>query len=134
MTCWKSLELQPGASIFKKNTVTSAEPGFRRWGQAVAKSLPDAPIWVYGDATRLEQVVVNLLNNASKYTDQDGQLSVVLKQDGDNAVLSVRDTGVGIASEMLPRIFDLFTQADQSLDRSQGGLGIGLTLVQSLVA
>ena len=112
----------------------ATQPQTHQKCQAVAKSLPDAPIWVYGDPVRLQQVVVNLINNASKYTDRDGQISVVLKQDGDDAVLSVRDTGVGIAPEMLPRIFDLFTQADTSLDRSQGGLGIGLTLVQSLVA
>jgi PAS domain S-box-containing protein len=101
-------------------------------GQSVAKALPAEPLWVYGDPVRLEQVVVNLLNNASKYTDRGGHIWVGLKQEGDEAVLRVRDTGVGIAPEMLTRIFDLFAQADKSLDRSQGGLGIGLALVQSL--
>jgi PAS domain S-box-containing protein len=96
-------------------------------------SLPAQAIWVHADAARLEQVVVNLLTNAAKYTDQGGQVWLTVQQEGEQAVLRVRDTGVGIAPEILPRIFDLFTQADRSLDRSQGGLGIGLALVQRLV-
>lgn len=110
---------------------TRQQTGQKR--QALAESLPDEPIWVYGDPLRLEQIIVNLLNNASKYTDRGGHIWVELKQEGNEAILCVRDTGVGIQPEMLPRIFDLFTQADKSLDRSQGGLGIGLALVQSLV-
>ena len=85
------------------------------------------------DAARLEQVVVNLLTNAAKYTDEGGHIWLQPQQEGDEAVLRVRDTGVGIAPELLPRIFDLFTQAERSLARSQGGLGIGLGLVQRLV-
>ena len=96
-------------------------------------SLPPQPIWLYADAARLEQVVVNLLTNAAKYTDDGGHIWLAVQQEGDEAVLRVRDTGVGIAPELLPRIFDLFTQAERSLDRSQGGLGIGLCLVQRLV-
>jgi PAS domain S-box-containing protein len=96
-------------------------------------SLPPQPIWLYADSARLEQVVVNLLRNAAKYTDAGGRIWLSLQQEGDEAVLRVRDTGVGIAAELLPRIFDLFTQAERSLDRSQGGLGIGLALVQRLV-
>ncbi len=96
-------------------------------------SLPTQAIWLHADAARLEQVVVNLLTNAAKYTDPGGHVWVTLQQEGAEAVLRVRDTGVGIAPEILPRIFDLFTQAKQSLDRSQGGLGIGLALVQRLV-
>jgi PAS domain S-box-containing protein len=96
-------------------------------------SLPTQAIWVDADAARLEQVVVNLLTNAGKYTDPGGHIWVTLQQEGDAAVLRVRDTGVGIAPEVLPRIFDLFTQAARALDRSQGGLGIGLALVQRLV-
>ena len=76
---------------------------------------------------------MNLLTNAAKYTDPEGHIGVTLQQEGEQAVLRVRDTGVGIAPEVLPRIFDLFTQAERSLDRSQGGLGIGLALVQRLV-
>src|SRR5476651_893652 len=96
-------------------------------------SLPTQAIWLNADAARLEQVVVNLLTNAAKYTDEGGHVWLTLQQEGEEAVLSVRDTGVGIAPEILPRIFDLFTQAERSLDRSQGGLGIGLALVQRLV-
>ena len=105
----------------------------RQKGQSVAKSLPAEPIYVHGDSVRLEQVIVNLLNNAIKYSDRGGHIRVGLKQEGNEAVLRVSDTGVGIAPELLPRIFDLFTQADKSLHRSEGGLGIGLALVQSLI-
>jgi PAS domain S-box-containing protein len=96
-------------------------------------SMPKQAIWLNADAARLEQVLVNLLTNAAKYTDQGGHIWLTLGQEGEEAVLSVRDTGVGIAPEILPRIFDLFTQAERSLDRAQGGLGIGLALVQRLV-
>ena len=96
-------------------------------------SLPAEPVWLQGDATRLEQVVVNLLNNAAKYTDEGGQIWLTVEQERGEVVVRVWDTGVGIAPELLPRIFDLFTQADRTLDRSQGGLGIGLSLVQKLV-
>ena len=74
-----------------------------------------------------------MLNNAAKYTADGGHISLAIRQEGNEAVLQVRDTGVGIAPELLPHIFELFTQADRSLDRSQGGLGIGLCLVQRLV-
>ncbi|MDB5887081.1 MAG: multi-sensor hybrid histidine kinase [Polaromonas sp.] len=96
-------------------------------------SVPAQPLWLHADAARLEQVVVNLLTNAAKYTDAGGHLWLSVEQEADEAVLRVRDTGVGIPAELLPRIFDMFTQADRSLDRSQGGLGIGLCLVQRLV-
>ncbi|MEX2306116.1 MAG: ATP-binding protein [Pirellulales bacterium] len=99
----------------------------------LAVRLPPAPIWIDGDSARLEQVVVNLLNNAAKYTKDGGQIWLSLQQDGNEAVLQVRDSGVGIAPDLMPHIFDLFTQAERSLARSQGGLGIGLSLVQRLV-
>jgi len=96
-------------------------------------SLPEAPIWLHADAARLEQVVVNLLTNAAKYTDDGGRIDLRVSQESDEAVLRVRDNGVGISAELLPHVFDLFTQAERSLDRAQGGLGIGLCLVQRLV-
>ncbi len=96
-------------------------------------SLPTQSIWLHADAARLEQVVVYLLTNAAKYTDPGGHVWVTVQREGEEAVLRVRDKGVGIAPEFLPRIFDLFTQVERSLDRSQGGLGIGLALVQRLV-
>src|SRR4029453_17291135 len=90
-------------------------------------------VWVDADPARLEQIVVNLLENAVKYTAPDGRIHVrVARVNGDAAII-VRDTGIGIPASLLPRIFDLFMQGDHSLDRSKGGLGIGLTLVRRLV-
>ena len=99
----------------------------------LAVSLSPEPIWLDADAARLEQVVVNLLTNAAKYTPDGGRIVLSVRREEDECVLRVRDTGVGIAPELLPRVFDLFTQAERSLDRSQGGLGIGLAVVQRLV-
>lgn len=96
-------------------------------------TMPQQPVWLYADAGRLEQVLVNLLTNAAKYTEDGGRIWLSLEQEGDTAVLRIRDNGIGIDPILLPRIFDLFTQATRSLDRSQGGLGIGLCLVQRLV-
>ncbi len=116
-----------------ERAVETARPLIDQRRHELTVSLPPEPIWLYADAARLEQVVVNLLTNAAKYTNEGGRIWLTVEQEGDMAVLRVRDTGVGIASELLPRIFDLFTQAERSLDRSQGGLGIGLALVQRLV-
>jgi PAS domain S-box-containing protein len=96
-------------------------------------SLPTEPIWVQADPARLEQVVVNLLNNAAKYTDTGGLIRMTAGQEGDDAVVRVRDNGVGIAPDVLPHVFELFTQVDGTLGRSYGGLGIGLALARSLV-
>jgi PAS domain S-box-containing protein len=96
-------------------------------------SLPPGPLRVEADPTRLEQVLTNLLNNAAKYTDPGGRVWLTAERDGAEVVLRVRDTGIGIAPEMLPKVFELFVQAERRLDRSQGGIGIGLTLVKKLV-
>ena len=96
-------------------------------------SLPTAPIWVEADPARLEQIVVNLLNNAAKYTDVGGLVRMSVQQEASDAVIRVWDNGVGIAPSTLPHIFDLFTQVDGTLSRSYGGLGIGLALVRTLV-
>ena len=96
-------------------------------------SLPPKPITLTADPIRLAQILSNLLNNAGKYTEQGGHIWLSVALEGADAVFRVRDTGIGIPSEMLSKIFDLFTQADRALDRSQGGLGIGLTLVRYLV-
>ncbi len=101
--------------------------------QLLNQSLPPAPLWVQGDAARLQQVVSNLLSNAVKYTPDGGQLFVGAWVEAAQAVVSIRDNGIGIEPELLPRVFDLFEQGQRSLDRSQGGLGVGLTLVQRLV-
>jgi signal transduction histidine kinase/ActR/RegA family two-component response regulator len=94
---------------------------------------PAARVYVDGDSTRLEQVVVNLLTNAVKYTPAGGKIELTVKPDVEQARLSVRDTGVGMGADLLPNVFDLFRQADHTLHRSRGGLGIGLTLVRSIV-
>jgi PAS domain S-box-containing protein len=109
----------------------SAETAARAAGQDLV--FASTPVIVHGDAVRLEQVVVNLLDNAVKYTPAGGHIRLSVEQHGDNAVLSVTDSGVGIAAEAMPTIFDLFSQAETSLDRARGGLGIGLTLVRRLV-
>ncbi len=91
------------------------------------------PLWVLGDADRLAQVVMNLVNNAAKYTPPGGTIQVSLTSEGNSAVIRVKDNGIGIAANVLPHIFDLFTRGDVELARSPGGLGIGLTLVKRLV-
>jgi signal transduction histidine kinase len=96
-------------------------------------SLPSEPLPLDADVTRLEQVVGNLLRNAAKYTDPGGRIEVEARAEGGEAVVLVRDNGMGISPELLPRIFDLFIQGEQGLDRTGAGLGIGLTLVRSLV-
>ena len=96
-------------------------------------SLPPQPLAMLADPARLEQVLTNLLSNAAKYTDNNGSITLSAAQEGSNIVLRLRDTGIGIAPDMLPGIFDLYTQVDGNLARSLGGLGIGLTLVKTLV-
>jgi PAS domain S-box-containing protein len=99
----------------------------------VTVTLATDPVWVHADPTRMEQVAVNLLTNAIKYTSEGGCIWVSVQQEGNEALLKVRDAGIGIASDLLPRIFDLFKQAEKSLDRSDGGLGVGLAVVQRIV-
>ena len=94
--------------------------------------LPDGPVWVDGDASRLSQVMINLLNNAAKYTAEGGKIRLILKIAGPQAMVQVQDNGVGIPPEMLNEVFEMFTQVNRTLDRAQGGLGIGLSLVQRL--
>jgi PAS domain S-box-containing protein len=115
------------------HAVEAVRPALQRRRQEFAVAKSKKPVWLHGDAARIEQVIVNLLNNASKYTPEGGRIWVTVQQESDDAVLRVRDNGVGITADLLSRIFDLFAQADRSLDRSQGGLGVGLTVVQRLV-
>jgi len=98
-----------------------------------ALMLTGQPVWIDGDATRVEQVVLNLVENALRYTPAGGSIHLEVAHEGGRAVLRVRDSGVGIRPELLPRIFDLFVQGERALDRGRGGLGIGLTLVKRLV-
>jgi CheY-like chemotaxis protein len=115
-----------------EHAIETTRPLLEQHRHEVTVSLSPEPIWLDADAARLEQIVVNLLTNAAKYTTDGGQVWLTAEQDGQECVLTVRDTGVGISPELLPRIFDLFTQGEQSLARSKGGLGIGLALVQRL--
>jgi len=102
-------------------------------GHAVLLEMPEEPLPVEGDFVRLTQVVGNLLTNAAKYTKEGGRVTVSMRADDGQVVLRVKDTGEGIARDLLPQVFDLFTQAHRTIDRSQGGLGIGLTVVKRLV-
>ncbi|MCP5261505.1 MAG: hybrid sensor histidine kinase/response regulator [Burkholderiaceae bacterium] len=98
-------------------------------GLKLAADMPD----LHGDLARMVQVFANLLSNAGKFTDSGGSVGIVSRREGEQAVVVVRDTGVGIPAELLPQVFDLFVQGERSLDRSQGGLGVGLTIVRSIV-
>ena len=102
-------------------------------GHELAVSVPREPMMVEGDPTRLEQVFGNLLTNAAKYTEKGGRITVRAEAEGEGFVVRVRDTGEGISAEMLPRLFEMFTQVESSTQNSLGGLGIGLSLVKALV-
>ena len=116
-----------------EGAVETTRPVLEQKGHRLTVSLPDEPVCLEADATRIEQVIANLLHNAAKFTDPGGRIDLAVETDGPEVVLRVRDDGQGIEPELLPRIFDLFVQEDRSLARSHGGLGIGLTLVRSLV-
>ncbi|MEW6762871.1 MAG: response regulator [Pseudomonadota bacterium] len=117
------------------NLVAGCMETFRATGRTAGYrfSVDLSPGWVDGDPTRLEQITSNLLDNALKYTPSGGNIDIQLVQEAGDVVLNVRDTGVGIPAELLPQVFDVFVQGAISIDRSQGGLGIGLSLVRRLV-
>jgi PAS domain S-box-containing protein len=130
-----ALRLEPvdlAAAI--RQAVESSQPFLDANGVAVSVATPEAPLYVEGDPVRLAQVVSNLLNNAGKYTEPGGRVDITLDHSDGWATLSVADTGVGIPTDMMPHVFDLFAQVDRNLGRAQGGLGIGLALVRKLVA
>jgi CheY-like chemotaxis protein len=114
--------------------VESSHATFEQLGQELVVTLPGSPIFVKADATRLAQVFLNLLNNASKYSEPGARIELGAHRDGREVVVRVRDPGIGIPSHMLESIFEIFTQVDRSLEKSHGGLGIGLSLVKRLVA
>jgi PAS domain S-box-containing protein len=116
-----------------RHAVETAQPTILAGGHRLDVRLPQRPAMLAADPVRLAQVFTNLLNNAAKYTEQGGAIALVAEVSGDEAVVTVRDSGVGIPAEMLPHVFDLFTQIDRTLGRAQGGLGIGLALVKRLV-
>jgi PAS domain S-box-containing protein len=116
-----------------QRTIDGAQATMEEKGHILTLSVSAEPMYVDGDASRLEQAVGNLLANAAKYTDPGGSIALAAERDGRQVVIRVRDNGIGIAPEILPRVFDLFAQAERSLDRSAGGLGIGLTLARRIV-
>ncbi|HEY7157493.1 MAG TPA: ATP-binding protein, partial [Gemmataceae bacterium] len=113
--------------------VQTTRPLLEAQAHQLSVELPAEPIYLEADEARVVQVLVNLLGNAGKYTERGGRISLTAAREGDEAVLRVRDNGVGIEADMLGRIFDLFAQIGRSLHRAQGGLGVGLTLVRQLV-
>ncbi|MCE9608149.1 MAG: response regulator [Planctomycetia bacterium] len=113
--------------------VETSRPLIDQDGHRLTISLPAQPLLVNADVIRLAEVFANLLNNAAKYTERGGDIELSVEQQERFAVVRVKDTGIGIPNDMLPRVFNLFTQVDRHLHRSQGGLGIGLTLVKRLV-
>jgi signal transduction histidine kinase len=115
------------------HSVETARPLIDARAQTLTVSVPPAPVWLSADFARLSQVLANLLNNAAKYTGEGGRIELAADAGEGEATISVRDNGTGIEAALLPKVFDLFVQGDRALDRGQGGLGIGLTLVKRLV-
>ena len=116
-----------------RHAVEAVRPLYKEMNHELTVTLPPQPIYLNADPTRLAQVVGNLLNNASKFTDRGGRISLTVGREREEAVIRVRDSGIGIAPEDLHRVFNMFVQVDTSLERSVSGLGIGLTLVKNLV-
>jgi len=116
-----------------RHAIETAEPLIKEREHTLEASLPEKDIWLNADFSRISQIFSNLLNNAAKYTDVGGHIQLSLEQTKDYATINISDNGIGISSDMLSRIFEIFSQVDSSLERTQGGLGIGLTLVKSLV-
>jgi PAS domain S-box-containing protein len=120
------------ASVIAR-AVETAQPHIDAQGQRLEVSVPPESLPLDADAVRLAQVLGNLLTNAAKYTEPNGRIWLTARREGDEALLTVRDNGIGIVPDMLPHVFELFVQADHATTKTQGGLGIGLTLVKNLV-
>ncbi len=120
-------------AVVLRSAVETSRPLMEAARHQLAITVPPEPLTVDADPVRLSQVIANLLNNAAKYTEEGGQIWLTARREGDATAVSVRDTGLGIPADMLPRVFDMFAQVDRTLKRSQGGLGIGLTLARTLV-
>ncbi len=115
------------------NAIEASRPLIETAGHSLTVSIPEYPVTVNGDLARLSQVFSNLLNNAARYTPSGGQIVLTVTRDHNQAAVSVRDTGIGISSDKIEHVFEMFMQGDTSLERQHGGLGIGLTLVQRLI-
>ncbi|WP_437230635.1 PAS domain S-box protein [Planctomicrobium sp. SH661] len=116
-----------------QSAIETSRPIIEQMGHELTVTLPDHPVFIDADLTRLAQVFLNLLNNAAKYSNPRGHIHLTAVQEDREVVVSVKDTGIGIAPDQLHRIFEMFSQIDHSLEKAQGGLGIGLTLVRRLV-
>jgi len=130
------IRLQPerlSAQDLVLEAVEVSRPLIEKSRHELTVNLPDEPIRLLADRARLTQVLANLLNNAAKYTPQGGRITIASEQEGDQALFRIHDTGIGIPTHMLDKVFDMFIQIDSGLDRAHGGLGIGLTLVRELV-
>jgi CheY-like chemotaxis protein/two-component sensor histidine kinase len=114
------------------SAIETSEPVIRAGNHRLIVSLPDEPLIVDADPVRLAQIFGNLLNNAAKYSDNGGQIEIAARRDGDEALVTIRDTGDGIAPEQLAKLFQIFTRGERSARRNQSGLGIGLALVRRL--
>jgi signal transduction histidine kinase/CheY-like chemotaxis protein len=121
------------AAAVLHQAIETSQPIISAQRHQLRTSLPAEPIFLWGDLTRLAQIISNLLTNAAKYTPEGGCIDLSATRNGDQLIIEVSDTGLGIQPEMLDQVFELFTQVNRSLDRSDGGLGIGLTLVKRLV-
>ena len=113
--------------------IETVESDLTARNHTLINSLPGLPIWLKCDPAQLEQVLVNLLVNAAKYTDDGGTVSLSVSKEDNEAIVRIRDSGIGIAADVLPCVFNLFMQADHSSRRAEAGLGIGLALVRRLV-
>jgi two-component system, chemotaxis family, CheB/CheR fusion protein len=120
-------------ALIVTNAIEASRPLIEAENHQLTVTLPAAPVYLDADLTRLAQVLQNLLNNAARYTPPGGKIALNAEFDGQQVVIRITDTGIGIPRDMLSQVFDLFTQVDRSIERSTGGLGIGLTLVQRLV-
>ena len=141
MSCWKFRELRAGKIELRKehvelsaimsSAVETSKPLIEGAGHQLIVELPSEPLIFDADPVRLTQVFANLLNNATKYTRPGGKIWLTVHRDVGETVATVRDTGIGISAEMLPRMFEIFTQVDPAHRGMQAGLGIGLTLVRA---
>jgi signal transduction histidine kinase len=119
--------------VVVRDAVDTLDPEITHKKQRLTISMPDGPVWSQADSCRLEQVFVNLISNASRYTDAGGELAVWMHMRAEQAVIRIRDSGIGIAPEVLPHVFDLFKQGNTADLRSAPGLGVGLAVVRTLV-
>lgn len=116
-----------------RSAIESSRPLIDEMGHRLVVNLPATPMPMEADLTRLAQIFLNLLNNAAKYSDRGGQITLGARVEGHDAIVSVKDQGIGVRADMLPRLFEMFVQSDRALTRARGGLGVGLSLVKRLV-